>query len=340
MTLSDIPCDSAASDGRVLTTCAPLLCFQAVNPIGVRRKDHKYGVLTGRIINLPPQLRDRQDQILLLALYSCKHAKKLGGESRMICGIHQETGEEYDERSFRRDLLELMAGVPFMIPDDVNGGLMPIICECHFLGMSLDLLGAAQIGPWPQSFQATHPCLDCWWHSRCWCAHLPADSQELDSGEPHAEGCRNGTMVLRTQAGFFEDNARLRATQFSSKAARNEALRCAGVSKVHCGLMYIPGAVMTLDARKDTMHLLWCGLTRHESYWMLDDLIPDCFSWDQLNERRKLLQLPKGHRIPELANPKKDGTSKAATSMNLKAVEMMHFTLYRWVPPPSHIPVC
>lgn len=61
--------------------------FVAVNPIGVRRKDRKYGAFTGRILNLPPHLRDRPEHFLLLAIYCVKQAKKHGSTCRMLTGI-------------------------------------------------------------------------------------------------------------------------------------------------------------------------------------------------------------------------------------------------------------
>ena len=121
--------------------------------------------------------------------------------------------------------------------------------------------------------------------------------------------------------------ARLRSMNFTSKAQREREMRCAGVNKLYCAQEFLPGASLTYDFRKDTMHLFWCGISRHEAYWLLDDMIPECFDWEQLNEQRKCL--PKGHGIPELVDPHKDGKSKCSTSMILKAVQMMHFVLYR-----------
>eukprot|EP00966_Prymnesium_polylepis_P198708 4605548-Prymnesium_polylepis.1 len=36
----------------------------------------------------------------------------------------------------------------------------------------------AGIGNYHECFQAQHPCKDCMWHPRCFCAHLPAKSCE------------------------------------------------------------------------------------------------------------------------------------------------------------------
>mmetsp|Transcript_34198 Transcript_34198/g.77495 ORF Transcript_34198/g.77495 Transcript_34198/m.77495 type:complete len:178 (-) Transcript_34198:28-561(-) len=177
-------------------------------------------------------MRDQQDKILLLGLYSTKHAKPLGSTCRMLCGIHQSTGKVYVEPCLRDDLLKIQAGVgPFLISDDKHGGTMAIILEAHFLGFSADLLGAHGLGPWPESFQARHACLDCWWNSRCFCAYLPIGSPELSAGKAqHSEGCR-GRMELRTQQGFQQDIIRLQSERFTSQKKREDALRAAGVNQ-------------------------------------------------------------------------------------------------------------
>jgi hypothetical protein len=54
-----------------------------------------------------------------------------------------------------------------------------------------------------------------------------------------------------------------------------------------------------------------------------------CFTWADLETQRKELGLPKGYSLPEIINPKKDGTDKGSTSLNLKSVEMMHFVCHR-----------
>ena len=60
-------------------------------------------------------------------------------------------------------------------------------------------------------------------------------------------------------------------------------------------LSHLPDSNPT-TASADVAHLFLLGLTRHEIFWLLDDLIPSCFSWDDLNAAAKALDLPKGHR--------------------------------------------
>lgn len=304
---------------------------QAVCPIGTRRKEHKYGVFTLRIINLPPVFRDDYDNVLLNCIYQVKRAKSLGGTCRMICGIDGASGKAYSEMSFRSDMLELMEGIPLEIPDDVNGGKMSIILEACWLGLSGDLLGVAGFGPWPESFTAQHPCLDCWWHSSCFCARLPLGSRELQRRptSAHSPGCR-GRMELRTEAELQQAVQRVRGTTYRNKKARADDLRDFGLNTVHSAIQHIPGAIPTRDARKDTMHLFWAGISRHEGYWMIDDQVTKGnLTWEGVDGARKNLSLPKGHKIPTIYNPKKDGTAKASTSLNLKSAEMMHFVCHR-----------
>ena len=166
------------------------LCLQWVKPIGVRRKVHKYNVTLGRVLNLPPQLRNRPNKILLLGIFAVRWAKSRGGVLRMISGIGPD-GEEFDEISLRSELLRLREGVEMEIPNDATGGMETWVVEIHLLGWLADLLGAHGLGPWPESFQARHACRDCWWHSGCWCAYLPKGSMEARAKRPHADGCRN-----------------------------------------------------------------------------------------------------------------------------------------------------
>ena len=171
---------------------------QATNPIGVKRKDHKYGVVVLRILNLPPHIRDTFNNLLLLGIYSTKWAKTRGGVCRMLCDVHDQTGVQEDGVSLRSEMELLLKGVPMEIPDDVRGGKLKIILEVGWMGLCADLLGAAGAGPWPECFQAQHPCYDCWWHSSCFCAYLPLNSRESRRKQAHDPQCRQ-EMVLRTQ---------------------------------------------------------------------------------------------------------------------------------------------
>ena len=304
------------------------LATQASNPIGLKRKEHKYGVLLGRIINLPKHIRDAFNGLLLLGLYSMKHAKDYGGVTRMIAGVHQETGEVFDEISFVAEMNALLQGVDAEIPDDINGGMMPITLEVVFLGHCADLLGCAGVGPWPECFRAIHPCLDCWWHSKCSCAYVPADSTESRRKGAHEADCKG--CAPRTD----EDTRKLlqqgAATSFSSKAARTKFLREGGIGKFYSALQYIPGASLATDARKDTMHLFLRGISAHEALWMIDSFVKmGEFSWKELNEERRKLTLPKGHKIPELYEPKSDGKALSAKSLLLNGSGILHFVVNR-----------
>ena len=119
-----------------------------------------------------------QDKILLFGVYNVKWAKKKGGVLRMMCGVCQDGKADDADINLRTDLLRLLAGVPMSIPDDVHGGTMEIILEAHHLGFLADLLGAAGLSHFPESFCARHPCKDCWWHSSCWCSYVVPGSRE------------------------------------------------------------------------------------------------------------------------------------------------------------------
>ena len=302
-----------------------------MNAIGTRRKEHKYGVVLIRMLNLPLQLRNRMDKLLLFGIYNVKWAKAHGGVLRMLCGVDENGGADDNDRNLRTDLQRLLAGVPMSIPDDVNGGVMQIILEVHHVGWLADLLGAGGLSYFPESFSARHPCKDCWWHSSCWCAHVLPDSQEARAKRPHAAGCRGVANVPRTHDEMLAKVRTLRETKFSSKQARSDAMRDAGVSKLRCVLEHLAGAKIDEDLSADIMHQFLQGLTRHEAYWSLCD-VEDCFSgksWDVLNEARKNIDLPKGQRIPNLEKPRKDGKAFQAMSLCLSAAETMRYAVYR-----------
>ena len=135
------------------------LATQASNPIGLKRKEHKYGVLLGRIINLPKHIRDAYNGLLLLGLYSMKHVKDYGGITRMIAGVHQETGEVFDEISFVAEMNALLQGVDAEIPDDINGGMMPITLEVVSLDIALICSDALALA---RGLSASEPFIRAW----------------------------------------------------------------------------------------------------------------------------------------------------------------------------------
>ena len=243
--------------------------MQAVNPIGTRRKDHMYEVVVARIINFPAYLRDSFDALLLLALFSKKHAKNKGGVCRMLSGVDADTGEAHSEVTVCSELLQLLRGVKIMIPDDIRGGLVPVIMEAHFQGLEGDLLGLAGYGPWPECFQANHPCQDCMWHRNCPCAFLPFNASEPRRKISHSPSCsRMWEPPLRTDAEQRSQLLELQPTKFTNKKKRADSMRDSGFGKVFSVLQYVPGANLSTDAKKDVMHLFLRGLTSHEAFWV------------------------------------------------------------------------
>ena len=84
--------------------------LQWVKPIGVRRKFHKYGVVLVRLLNLPPQLRNRPDKLMVWGIYNTRFAKENGGVLRMLSGVGPD-GTYYDEACLRTDLEALQTGI-------------------------------------------------------------------------------------------------------------------------------------------------------------------------------------------------------------------------------------
>tara|TARA_B110000046_G_scaffold178183_1_gene205809 strand:- start:472 stop:816 length:345 start_codon:yes stop_codon:yes gene_type:complete len=112
-------------------------------------------------------------------------------------------------------------------------------------------------------------------------------------------------------------------------------MRDHGISKKYCVMESMADSNMETDAAADAQHLFLLGITRHEEFWLLEDLITTAraFSWEDLNERAQSLNqsLPKGHRLPHLERPTTEGKAKASVNMNLTAAEVMHFAMNRCI---------
>ena len=296
---------------------------------------HKYGIVSGRFLNLPKESRNADVNKLLLGIYQCDFAKKNGGVARMLAGIGPD-GTQYDEVCLRTELEQLKEGIPVDIPDDINGGTMSIILEVHLLGWLADLLGAGGLGPYPESFSATHPCRDCWWHTSCWCAHVAFGSLDVHRKEPHAPGCRMTGEVLACEPCVERDEGEmlslmssLRAGSYSTKAQLADAMRCRGVNKLRSAIEYLPGSKVTEDVLADIMHLFFTGPTPQEAYHILEHLtkVVDGLTWDKYATARKAFneRLPKAHQLPGIVRPVTDGKAKTSLAMVWTADEAMRF---------------
>ena len=79
------------------------------------------------------------------------------------------------------------------------------------------------------------------------------------------------------------------------------------------------------DATIDVTHIFLCGLTRYILCWLLDDLIPKDFTWEQLNAKKKAARFPHDKRVPDLAATK--GYPRSSKHMHLTGAETLHFAL-------------
>ena len=311
-----------------LSVCVP----QWVKPIGVRRKEHKYSVVLIKINALPVQIRTRRDKVLLYAIWNTKFAKGKGGMLRMLCGMDQD-GSIVENVCLRTELDRLRAGVEMEIPNDVTGGKQKVIVEADITCWLADLLGTHTLGPWPESFQAQHCCRDCWWSTGCWCSHLPAGHRHLKAVRAHTHGCRGVTdceMMPRSRQELEEDLHILRTTKFRTKELARQARRDKGIGKLYCTLQGL--AQKWDDAAADISHLFLLGLSRHESFWMLDDMTMGrhpVFTWEQLNDQRKGMNplLPASHKIRSIDRPRTEGKAHHTVNMNMTAAEVMHFAM-------------
>ena len=313
---------------------------QWVNGIGVKRKMHKYGVLVYRMLNLPKAIRNTFCNLLLGGLYQVAFAKQNGGVTRMVAGVGPD-GTIYDELCLRKEIEEMTKGRVVTIPDDANGGTEEIVLEIHMLGWLCDLLGAGGLGPYPESFSATHPCRDCWWHTGCWCAHVPPGSRDARrKGRAHAPGCLMATCqecddyVARGEDEMRTMLADVQQTTFTSQAAMKQAFRERGINKKYCAIEFISGSKLTEDIGADVMHLLYTGPTPQEAYHLCTHIVKskaNDLTWEKLERERKLFntQLPAGHKLPEFRLPRTDSKSLKALGMVWTAEESMRFAANR-----------
>jgi hypothetical protein len=288
---------------------------QGANAIGTKSKARKYNLSTASILNLDPLKRTSMDDTLLLGVYNVNAAKTRGGICRMLAGTDSVTGQRFDEFSFAREINELTKGVEVEIPDDIRGGTMKIELEVHVLLFEADLLGAHGLSHLPESFKAQHPCQDCWWNQ----------------SKPRS-GATCNHFGARTLEQHVANLKELRTTVFTSKKAKADAFRDKGVSKLYCVIEALLGGHPLEDIAPDIMHLFMCGITRHEGYWVLADLIGcGAFTWDQLNAQRKVVNssLPKGHAVSHLEKPRTENKKKPAQTLLLNGAEVMHYAVNR-----------
>jgi hypothetical protein len=269
---------------------------QTVNSIGTKRGLHKYEVVLCGIGNLAKRLRFSFDYLLILAIWQSKFAAKMGGAARMLAGVGPD-GEKFSEHCLIAELNQLLEGVQIFLPDDVGGGIDPVpwILQAGMLGWAADLLAANALGPWAGSMSAYRPCRNCWWHTACPCAYAPSSS---NANVTHINGCRQNAPRNADEC----QTALLRLRTLSgtprTKTAVHQAMQAEGFSRLHFPLSYNDANPVT-DAFADIMHLLYAGISRYEYYQLNTVLVPDCFSWEDLNRQRKKYNMscPAGHKV-------------------------------------------
>jgi hypothetical protein len=114
------------------------------------------------------------------------------------------------------------------LADDIKGGIDPVpwILRVGSIGWACDMLGAAEIGPWPEGFTARHPCRNCWWTPSCPCAYLPpAQAQNV----MHSDHCRHS--ALRTMSELEADLDVLRTAACSATELKKQ-MSAKGISKL------------------------------------------------------------------------------------------------------------
>ena len=188
--------------------------------------------------------------------------------------------------------------------------------QAHHIVTKADYLASQASGPWVESTSAAHPCHECHW--------VTNHGGKLD--RPLTPGPARTIAELDELIDYLRDIKSSRRTGVTL-AAVTKLMKEMGINKLYYALdpAYIPHANPILDAPGDIMHIFLCGLTRKELAWLIDIFIKaGYFTWDQLNKRIQMIDLPHGKRIPKLFAPT---VAKKRRDMNLdlSASETMYF---------------
>ena len=98
------------------------------------------------LLSLPPEDRFKQENILLPVVSRACVYKKYG-MARVLSGIDEDGTRHLDEENYAKDMREADEGRWINIPDDINGGQMPVRLRLWQLPVGADMLGSNSLGP-------------------------------------------------------------------------------------------------------------------------------------------------------------------------------------------------
>lgn len=301
-----------------------------VNPIGTKKGDHKGSVTECNIINLPLNMRNAHEYLLLSSFVNSKLLKDKGGLQWSMCGVDAH-GKTVVPNSLSAAFLT--GEYEVMLPDDDNPMGPDILwyVQLHFVIAEADYLSNTAMGFTPESTSASHPCPECMWV-------LKAARKRGHAGAARSGG--GPEPAARTHANMAATAAALKRAGLS-KSDLAEAMRAAGLNSLSCVLQpdRFPGSDSVRDKPADVMHVLAAGLTRIEECHCLEIVFkpgkPGTVlyvgedPWAQLNSNIARLNssLPRGKKLPNV-HPQRKGKKINEQHMDFNSSETLLFAMH------------
>lgn len=279
-----------------------------------------------------------------LALFSAQWGTENGGLVRVLCGIGED-GEPIrtaeDAINIRSEIEASQARKLFItLPDDEDPTNEKGVEWCLILSItliSLDWLANGAFGPFAESVSATHPCFKCMWTDSCGCSWI-ARSDSRNQRIQHSTTC------CRRRLRSHDETMRVvREMRELSSTKLKATMTAEGIFSTLFASQYLLKDVVK-DPCVDIMHVFFAsGVVTYTLSWLFDELIPDSFSWEQLNAAvKKENSRKQGSHIPKLR--RSGNTSRSAAKLPLTASESMAFSLARCMwkieAPPMHTDPC
>ena len=300
--------------------------YTPLDGLSQRARKHKYTVLLGSLLNLKARVRHYHDFVLLLLLYNNRYMKKHGGLVRALTGTGEDGTKYPDEVNLAIELELERDRCPIIeLPNDADPSGQPVRrrLRLFLLLVSYDWLGSGEWGPWAESVSARHPCPKCKWTPKCPCAYLAA-SDPSRATIVHLPHCQANAKRTHEEALQVMTELRVLAEQPRSKTKLASRMTEEGIFSLFSASNRLMRNVVK-DATIDTMHWGPCGATRYLFSWVTDILIPDEFTWPDLNVAKNQHRFKDGTRVPDLERSK--GDNRGSVSTHLSSGEMLSFAL-------------
>ena len=238
--------------------------IEVVNPLGAFIGRHHIDVYYLQIFNLPPDVRQSFDNILLVAIALSDDVKYYGHEQILTGTIHHtpptatyrectKTGTSLLSSMSRLDL-----GLNLFVDSVDKHGYEPQVFRGWIVVSSLDYLAAAAIVGSKGSTAAHHFCRDC--NADSSSESYPLACSFIDGNDDLLQPYELNTFETRTAHKQQYDAAR-------TNAARQEVLNSAGLNSFVNVLTLFPGLEESPDCAPQDLAHNTGGALRYEIAW-------------------------------------------------------------------------